>query len=390
MPPIRLAFLPPSLRPGGAERQMLALALRLPRECFAVEFVSVSGVGEYDQLAIENGIPVRSLGGAPPLDAGPLSRIARRGWKMLRYGALARHAGYDIVDGWLNPSDVMAAVMRRVAGTAVVVSGRRNLGDFDDGGDPVMRRLSVWADQAYDAVVGNSEAVVADTLRRGRVPPGRIHLIRNGVKDIAPLTPAERRMRRSELGQGDEAFLVGCVANYREVKRQDVLIRAFGELAVSDPMARLVLIGEGPDRDSLQHLIDELGLSRVVSLVGSVPDPIVYYGALDLVVQSSRSEGLPNAMLEASAAGRPIIATDVGGTSEIVIDGKTGVLVPPANVGALAAAMRRLAADGDLRTGLAAAARRHTMARFGMDRFVDEFATLYDRLLAAKRSRLAR
>jgi len=107
----------------------------------------------------------------------------------------------------------------------------------------------------------------------------------------------------------------------------------------------------------------------------------------DLVVQASRSEGLPNALLEAAAAARPLVATAAGGSGEVVIDGETGLLVPVDDVAAITGAMRRLATDPDLRQRLGAAARRHIDTVFTMERFVGEYAALYEELAAAKHAR---
>jgi glycosyltransferase involved in cell wall biosynthesis len=128
-----------------------------------------------------------------------------------------------------------------------------------------------------------------------------------------------------------------------------------------------------------------MGLQERVRLTGSMPDPARLYGAFDLVAQASRSEGLPNALLEASMAGLPIVATDVGGTAEVVLDGVTGLLVGSDDVDALGRGLRRLASDVGLRARLGAAAHEHATNRFGMDRFVAQFADLYRTLVAARR-----
>ena len=152
----------------------------------------------------------------------------------------------------------------------------------------------------------------------------------------------DRATIRLELGRGAlTSSLVGCVANYLPVKRHDLLIDAFSRIADAAPGARLVLVGEGPMRPAMEAQIRTLGLEERVRLHGSVADPTAMLGAFDVVVQASRSEGLPNALLEAAAAGRPIVATAAGGSGEIVLDGQTGLLVPIDDGDALASALLR-------------------------------------------------
>jgi glycosyltransferase involved in cell wall biosynthesis len=384
MRPLRVAYLPPSLRPGGAEKQMLALAQGLPRDRFRVDFVSVSGPGEYDALASAVGARLRSLGKPPSADSRSVDRIARRARKLLRYASLARAARYDIIDAWLYPADIMAALMRPLTGTPIVIAGRRSLWDFEGEFGRLELGLAAVAYRWVDAIVANSAAVAADTIERVHVDPAKVRIIRNGVEAIEQVSADERLALRARFGTGT-GLQIGCIANYRPVKRLDLLIEAFAPLAAEDPTVTLVLVGEGPLREDLQAQIGRLGLDSRVRLHGAELDPRSLYEAFDIVVQGSQSEGLPNAMLEAAAAGRPIVATAVGGTGEIILDGQTGLLVPASDPTALTSALRRLAADPALRDSLGAAAREHVARTFGMDRFVTEFATLYESLAAQKR-----
>lgn len=380
---LRIAYLPGSLKPGGAEKQMLALAEGLPPDRFGVDFLAMSGAGQYDERAVAAGARLRMIG-SPPSDASTPARMVARGVKTVRYVAIARAQHYDIVDAWLYPIDVMAALARSLTRTPVIVTGRRNLRDFARPLNRVERRITALANRLVDAVVANCDAVAADTLEHERLDSAKLSVIRNGVAPIEPLPAAEVVFRRRALGVSDDEVLIGCVANYQPVKRHDLLIDAFAALAREGQRVRLVLVGEGPLRGGLQRRIDEQGLEGHVQLLGAVSDPRPLNGLFDLVVQSSRSEGLPNALLEAAAAGRAIVATAAGGSGEIVVDGETGLLVPVNDADALAVAIRRAVLDSALRERLGLAARRHAETTFGMSRFVAEFAALYEELAAAK------
>ena len=387
MTPRRIAYLPPLLRPAGAERQMLLLAERLPKDRFRVDFLAMSGAGPYDERARAAGAGLTYLGTPPRAGASVPERLAGRAAKTARYLRAARAGRYDVIDAWLYPVDVMAVLARVVTRTPVVVTGRYNLRDFS----PPMSRPERWlndqANRMVDAVVANSDAVAEDTRRHESIDEGKLRVIRNGVEPIAPLTAAEIAAGRRGLGVGDDEILFGCVANLHPVKRHDLLIDAFAVLRRDGLPVRLVMLGGGPLLPDLQRRIDDAGLQDVARLLGSVPDPKPMLGLFDVVVQTSRSEGLPNALLEAAAAARPIVATAAGGSGEIVVDGETGLLVPVDDKDAIAGAMRRLAADPGLRHRLGTAARLHTDTVFTMDRFVGAYAALYDELIAARRGR---
>ena len=246
------------------------------------------------------------------------------------------------------------------------------------------RATSALAKRLTDMVVANSAAVGADTIERQHLDPAKLRIIRNGVELIEPLDSDERARRRAEIGVAEDELLIGCVANYRPVKRLDLLIDAFAAIARKQDNVRLMLVGEGDMRPEMERQIRGLGLEGRIRLHGLALDPAPLYGMFDMVVQSSRSEGLPNALLEAAAAGLPIVATDAGGTGEIVIDGVTGLLIQPGDAGALASALGRVTSDQELRARLGAAALQHAATTFGMDRFIAEFADLYEELATRK------
>lgn len=384
---LRVAYLPARLSPGGAERQMLTLAERLPRDRFEVEFLVLSGSGEYDQRARAAGLRIRTVGQAPVPNGRLPARLRHRASKALRYAAVVRAANYDIVDAWLYPADVLAAVMRPITRTPVVITGRRNV-DPQQFFGPLERTVASLVGRLTDVVVANSAAVASNAVDVGGVAPEKIRVIRNGVVVRPPVSAAARLARRRALGIDDpDEIVIGCVANYSPVKRHDLLIEAFAALPDPGRPLRLVLVGDGPLRPALERQIRELGLEERVRLHGLELDPEPLYAAFDIVVQASNREGLPNALLEAGAAGRPIVATAAGGSGEIVLDGRTGLLVPVEDRPALVSALHALVVDPDLRERLGVAARAHVTLTFGMDRFVAEVANLYEEQAASKNVR---
>lgn len=360
---------------------MLALAERLPKDRFAIDFLTLAGTGQYDERARAAGMRVIPLGSprepGMPLVQTVRSRIAKVG----TYVATARRERYDIIDAWLYPGDVLAIGLRYLTRTPVLITGRRNVDPHDSFG-----RLSPLVDQVtdrlVDAVIANSSAAAEHAIRTQHVDSAKVRVIRNGVEQRPLPNVGQRSAARERMGVGMSDLVVGCVANYLPVKGQMDLLGAFGPVAREVPSARLVLIGEGPVRADMERSISTSGMSGQVILHGRDLEPHRLYPGFDLVVQASHREGLPNALLEAASFGLPIVATAAGGTGEIVIDGQTGRLVKVGDTHTLGVAIRDLVLDAGLRERLGAGAYEHVRSVFGMDRFVSEFAATYEELLA--------
>jgi len=383
MRPLRIAHLLGSSVAGGAERQELALAERLPRDRFRIEFLVIGGTLDYRDRLLATGVRAHFLRAPAPPTETMLHGLKRRAGMASRFVPTVRRGRYDIVDAWLYPADVLAAMTRHLTGTPIVMSGRRNIHPHDRFG-PLAGTVDSIVARLTDAVVANSEAAAEFTLKAHRTDPAKLRIIRNGVEPIEAMPTEERAMWRRAFGVADGALVIGCVGNYREVKRHELLINAFATLVADHPDLRLVLVGEGETRAALEQQVARLGLQERVRLHGSEADARQLYGAFDVVAQASRTEGLPNAMLEAASAGLPIVATAAGGTLDVLTDGETGLVVPVEDAPALAAALRRVADDPALRERLGQEARERTRERFGMDRFVREFGDLYQELAAAR------
>ena len=168
------------------------------------------------------------------------------------------------------------------------------------------------------------------------------------------------------------------------MKRQDLLIDAFARLLPTHSRSRLMLVGDGELRSRIESQLRDMGLGDRVILFGTATDLPPLYDAFDLFVQPSNSEGLPNVLLEASSAGLPIVATDAGGTHEVIQDGQTGLLVPVDDLAALTRAIEHAMSDADLRRRLGSAARDLIAHDYGMERFFQEYEGLYRGLLAGR------
>jgi glycosyltransferase involved in cell wall biosynthesis len=238
----------------------------------------------------------------------------------------------------------------------------------------------------------NAEGIRNYILKMGGVSPGKIVVIHNGL-DAAPLDEMEsralRRRRRAELlaelGLSSDARIVGSVAGLRPVKGHRYLIEAAAKLMKADARVHLVLVGDGELRDEIVAQIERLGIGARTRLLGLREDSARMAAAFDVAVLASLSEGLPNAVMEAMAAGAPVVATAVGGVPELIKDDETGFLVPPANSEALAARIQYALSHAPRASLAAMRGRQFIIERFGMERMVAAVERLYDEIIMRQR-----
>src|SRR5262247_4497438 len=180
--------------------------------------------------------------------------------------------------------------------------------------------------------------------------------------------------------RGRCARVVGCVAGLKPVKGHRHLLEAAAKVMKGDARVHLVLVGDGELRDEIAAHARRLGIGARTNLLGHREDSAQLAAAFDVAVLASLSEGLPNAVMEAMAAGAPVVATAVGGTTELIIDGVTGFLVPPADADALARRILDMIRNPELSSRMAAQGRRRTLSQFGMRRMVESVERLYDEM----------
>ncbi len=210
-------------------------------------------------------------------------------------------------------------------------------------------------------------------------------IVRLGL-ELAPLLQVEqlRGELRSELGIGPDTPLVGIVGRLAPIKAHEVFLEAARHIGQALPDACFLVIGDGERRAELESMAQRLGLEARVRFLGWRRDLGRVYADLDVVALCSRNEGSPVVLIEALAAARPAVATAVGGVPEVVLDGETGLTVPPNDPLALAEGVRRLLGDRVLAARLGQAGRRHVYPRYDSSRLVDDMRSLYRRELAAR------
>lgn len=293
-----------------------------------------------------------------------LARIQRQGFD------------FDVIDAhYYYPDGVAAAMLALWFGKPLVVTARGSdvnlIPDYR-----VPRLLIQWAARRARASIGVSAALV-ERLRQLGTQAERLHVMRNGV-DLDRFEVLDAAAMRSELGiQG--APVVLTVGNLQEHKGQRLVLEAFGQLRQQHPAARLLIVGEGPDRGHLERQIASAGLQGCVTLAGVVPNAELarWYSAADVLVLASSREGWPNVLLEAMACGTPVVATRVGGVPEIVQSAAAGRVVAERTGAAFAGAISELLGARSDRTRV-----RQYAEGFSWDRTSQDQLSLFNALAA--------
>lgn len=224
-----------------------------------------------------------------------------------------------------------------------------------------------------------SEGVARQLIDEFRIPPSKVEIVRNGI-DLSLYDTARSDRLRAELTRGTDRRIVLTVARLERQKGLPYLLDAVARV----PDALFVIAGDGPDREALVTQATANGiLDRVVFLGRRVDVPALLASA-DLFVLPSLYEGLPLSIMEAMAAGTPVVATDIGGNNELIVSGTNGLLVPPADPSALAVAVQTLLADPDRAGALAAVAQRQAHREFAFQRSAERVSAVYDELLAGR------
>ncbi|MFP3939160.1 MAG: glycosyltransferase family 4 protein [Thermoanaerobaculia bacterium] len=365
---------------GGTERQFVALVRGLAEGGHEVHVGCLRNRGQF-RGELPSGLPVReySIPSLKSVTAG------RRVLELARY--LRRHR-IEVVHATNLYANVFAVAAGRLAGTPVVLASVVDLGHT---WTPTLERAQRLVCRLADGVVVNARAV-GRRLRDEGWAPERLHVIHNGVEARErPAGPGSVELRE-ELGIPAGAPLVGVVSRLSAWKGVEHFVNAAALVARDHPEARFLVVG-GPNVgqdayvEELWRRTAALGLEERTVFTGFRTDVPKILPELTISVQPSLSEGLSNVILESMASGLPMVVTDVGGNPELIRDGVDGLVVPPADPPALAAAIGRLLADPERARAMGRSARRSASERFSLDEMVERTLALYRQLLDRPRRR---
>ena len=369
---IRVMFVIWSLQMGGAERVVAELARGLDRRRFEPLVCCLNFKGQLAAELEAEGIPVFALDKRPKLDPRLLPRLVR----------LMRRERVQVVHTHLWTSSFWGRIAGLVARAPALVVTEHNI-------DLWRRRWHLLADRALANRTCHFIFVSREVERfyRDRLPlrEGSFQVVHNGV---APWTRRDRpdpKGARERLGLPAEGPVVGVVGRLEARKGHRYFLEALAQVRERDPRVTGLIVGEGREKDVVLAQREALGMTEGVRIVGFWPDLAEALDALDVFVLPSLMEGHPLAILEAMAAGRPVIATAVGGNAEAIQDGRSGLIVPPADPDALAGAILDLVADPERAARFGAAGLETFEQHFSLERSVRANEDVYMRCLGRER-----
>ena len=368
-PSLHVILLSHGLRPLGYDTR-LVVGRESPRE------------GNLLALAAERGVDCETVAGlgreiAPLRDLIALAGLVRlmRAWRPA------------IVHTHTAKAGLLGRLAARAARVPIVVHtfhGHVLRGYFSPPKQALFRRLERFLATAADALVAVSETVKRDLVELGVASASKIRVIPLGLELGALAGELPRGVLRREAGIAAGAPLVGMVGRLVPIKDVPTFLQAARRVLERRPEVRFAIVGDGEEREALEALCRSLGLERAVHFFGWRSDLAGVYGDLDVVVNASRNEGTPVALIEALAAARPVVATAVGGTPDLVGKDERGLLVPPAEPALLAQAVLETLEESDAARRRALAGREHVMSQHSSERLIRDVDALYRELRIQK------
>lgn len=372
---------------GGAQENTVSTCIGLGKLGHEVDLVIGPQAGPegslYDQ-AKAAGVPIRTVEELrrtpnPWLDVSAC-RALRRLFTSRRYALVHTHSG-------------KAGLIGRVAATSArvpIIVHTIHGPSFYDYQNPVGNWAFRWAEQVAGACttqfVSVADAMTEKYLAAGIGTPDRYMTIHSGM-DVGAFLEARRDdTLRESFGISETDLVVGKIARLFRLKGHEFLFEAAPRIVAAVPNVKFLLVGDGAYRERFEWLVERMGLRSHFVFAGLVPPQEIprYVASMDLLVHLSLREGLPRALPQALACGKPVVAFDVDGAREVCVDGETGLLVPAGNVDVLAAGVIRLLQDAELAHRMGAEGRDLVRERFSEARMVQQLDELYRRLWAAR------
>ncbi|WP_418140119.1 glycosyltransferase [Marinobacter sp. MA] len=361
---------------GGTEQVIRQLIEGIDNSDVDCEVLCIDGfVGPIGQQLVEKGVAVNSLQRKPGIDFGLVANLR----------AVIRQGDYDIVHchqytpwfyGWLASLGTRARVVFTEHGRFHPDRYRYKAFLIN----PVMATLTA-------RIIAISNAT-AEALNRYEFIPGKqISVIYNGIRGMVRDSRKVAGLKK-ELGLADGELVFGTVSRLDSVKNQRMMIKAFARFLEGSGPAKLLIVGDGPERSSLESLVAELGLSGSVRFTGFITRPEHHLACLDVFLLSSHTEGTSMTLLEAMSLGIPQIATRVGGNPEIVEDGVTGLLTASDDANEFANAMKRLQQQPDMRSHMGAASLSRFEQSFTVSAMVNNYLKVYCAIAERERIRV--
>lgn len=359
-----------SLIIGGAEQQFLELVKGLDKNRFKPIVVTIYSGGPLEP-------EVKNI---PGIEFICLNRKSKYDFSiLLKILFLLRKKHIDIIQPFLTPSTFFTLLPAMIGGIPVkIITERGNMRNNSGRGYRTYLRIEDLLTRFADWIIPNSESGRKYLIKRG-LNPARIKVIYNGINTQRLIPdPAKVTQIRESLKLSKSGVVIGISASLIPLKDHVTFLKAAQTISKIMPQTKFVILGDGPLRSNLEKMVRELGIDSSVIFMGNQVEVSPYLAAFDIAcLCSAEPEGCSNAILEAMALGKPVVATDAGGNRELVEDGKTGFLVPVKNPQALADAIVSCIKQPELTRQMGQRAREIILTRFSLDRMICDYETLY-------------
>ena len=375
--PISILFVVDGLEFGGGERTFLQLIEGLPKERFRI-YVSTSRDGIFSKVLNDKGIAVNHLDLSKRVNFENIRELRR----------LIQTNKIDIIHSQGGRADFYARLNGRPLrpGTKVVSTIATPVEGYDV--NPLKKIIYCFFDRLSERFVDRF-IVVSEALRRTmidghNVTPDKVIKVYNGIElnEYRPNTSDRSSLHiRNEYGIGTTDVIIGAIGRLVWQKGFGYLIKALPEIAKRHPAVKVIFVGDGPYRESLEMLCRQLGVEDKTIFTGYRSDIKEFLSAMDIKVIPSLAEGFPMVTLEAMAMEKPIVATSIDGITEQITDGVEGILVPPMDPNAIAAAINRIIENKELARSLGSAARKRVEREFTVETMINETEKVYRLLL---------
>ncbi|MBL0059190.1 MAG: glycosyltransferase [Elusimicrobia bacterium] len=357
---IRVLHVTVGLNIGGTEKLLSRLAAAINPERFDVSVLCLKSWGIEAEYLRQHGLRVFALEGRGWWDV-------RLGFRLFRF---FRHHSFEVVHSHLAIANVVAAIFKS--------KGRLvwHIHEMGEGTSWLFRKAERCLGARADVVLAVSKAVArAFSSRTGR-EDSRVRVFPNAIPSEKKGNPLKEKL---PVPWPEPRQVIGFVGRLDdEIKGIRVLLQAAKRVVQKAPTARFLIVGDGPDRQVLEKTSETLGLKDFVSFTGEIPNAAGHFSEFDLFVLPSRFEGFGIGLLEAMWAGCPVVATRTGGIPEVILDGETGLLVPPEDPKALADALLLLLTDPEKRSAMGRKASSHIETHFRWEKFVEDTESIYE------------
>lgn len=367
---LSILYIIPTLKIGGSERQLLNLVNEFKAH-YRITVCCLYGKGELLDSFVATGVEVVDLGLAGIWDVRVIPRFLK---VLLR-------SRYAMLHAFLFDSVVLTCFLAKLSGVPIIISSRRNYDDWMRGRHIFTQRL---ANFFTDKVTVNARKIKEFIMEKEKLNEQKIAVIYNGI-DVDFFHPGiSENGLRQKFGIQDNTPLVGTIASFKISKGHTYLLDAISLVRKKLPDAKFLMVGEGHLKNRLERKINKLGIAPNLILAGRRLDSAQIISMLDIFVLSSIREGQSNAILEAMALGKPVIATDVGGNTETVMHGVSGYLVPPRQPAILADRILELLEDKQKALAMGKQGRIIVSEKFNLGLMAQNYTELYNGLLAEK------